>query len=206
MEELFNKPILDQMYEFRKEDFEQYVYDNNNKIKNIQFKISDLSEELMMLIKQTIPNQKEYKKVVKIINEYELQCSNEIEFWSLQYFKLGMLEREKIRNEFFKNKIEIEENDTFLNYESNNFSEWLEEQKRKYTFETKEYKELQKKYNEISEKYPNAIEVFEDLKAIKLNKEEMKALVELREIDIDMGYMEKHICFKLGMKEVINFN
>ena len=29
MEELFNKPILDQMYWFRKEDFEQYIYDKN---------------------------------------------------------------------------------------------------------------------------------------------------------------------------------
>lgn len=33
----------------------------------------------------------------------------------------------------------------------------------------------------------------------------MDALVELREIDIDMGCMEKELCFKLGMKEVINF-
>ena len=97
------------------------------------------------------------------------------------------------------------ENDTFINYELNGFSDWVEEQKRKYTFETKEYKELQKRYNEISEKYPNAIEVFEDLKPIVLNKEEMDALVELREIDIDMGCMEKELCFKLGMKEVINF-
>lgn len=148
MKELFNKPILDQMYEFRKDDFEQFMYQNNDRIK-----------------------------------EGELH----------------------IRNEFFENKLSIKERDTFLNYEANNFSDWLEEQKRKYTFETKEYKELQKSYNEISEKYPNAIEVFEDLEVIELNKEEMKALVELRKIDIDMGYMEKDLCFKLGMKEVINF-
>lgn len=31
MKELFNKPILDQMYEFRKDYFEQYVYENNKK-------------------------------------------------------------------------------------------------------------------------------------------------------------------------------
>ena len=36
MKELFYKPILDQMYEFRKEDFEQTVYDNNSKIKEIE--------------------------------------------------------------------------------------------------------------------------------------------------------------------------
>ena len=27
-----------------------------------------------------------------------------------------------------------------FNYQANEFSEWIEEQKRKYTFETKEYK------------------------------------------------------------------
>lgn len=205
MEELFNKSILDQMYEFRKENFEQYVYDNNKEIKDIQFEISDLNEEFITFLENVIPNEQMFKDAVKKLQKYELKCSKEIELWSLEYFKLGMLEREKIRNEFFENQIRVKENETFINYESNNFSEWLELQKRKHTFGTKEYKELQKKYNEISKRYPNTIEVFEDLKPLKLNDEEMKALVELRKIDIDMGYMEKDLCFKLGMKEVISF-
>ncbi|MGN1270249.1 MAG: DUF6664 family protein [Clostridia bacterium] len=205
MEELFNKPILDQMYEFRKEDFEQAVYDNNPELKEIETTLYDVAEDFNVFLKKVIPNQEDYDKAIKMFTDYDLLYSNEIVFWSKTYFKLGMIDKDKIRNEFFANKMEIKDNDTFLNYEANNFSDWLEEQKRKYTFETKEYKELQKKYNEISEKYPNAIEVFEDLKPINLNKEEMKALVKLRKIDIDMGYMEKDLCFKLGMKEVLNF-
>lgn len=128
-----------------------------------------------------------------------------MEFWNRTYFKLGMTDREKIRNEFFTNKIEKEENNTYLDNKNNDISDWVEEQKRKYTFGTKEYKGLQRKYNKIGEKYPNALEVFEDLEPIVLNKGEMKALVELRKIDIAMGHMEKKLCFKLGMKEVINF-
>lgn len=205
MEELFNKPILDQMYEFRKEDFEQAVYDNNPELKEIETTLYDVAEDFNVFLKKVIPNQENYNKAIKMFTDYDLLYSNEIVFWSKTYFKLGMLDKDKIRNEFFANQMEIKDNDTFLNYEANNFSDWLEEQKRKYTFETKEYKELQEKYNEISEKYPNAIEVFEDLKPINLNKEEMKALVKLRKIDIDMGYMEKDLCFKLGMKEVLNF-
>ena len=205
MEELFNKPILDQMYEFRKEDFEQAVYDNNPELKEIETTLYDVAEDFNVFLKKVIPNQEDYDKAIRMFTDYDLLYSNEIVFWSKTYFKLGMIDKDKIRNEFFANKMEIKDNDTFLNYEANNFSDWLEEQKRKYTFETKEYKELQKKYNEISEKYPNAIEVFEDLKPINLNKEEMKALVKLRKIDIDMGYMEKDLCFKLGMKEVLNF-
>lgn len=205
MEELFNKPILEQMYKFRKEEFEQNIYENNKEIREIEFKASDAAENFMNYIEKCIPKKEDFKKAEKMFWNYELACDEEIDFWSLIYFKLGMIEREKIRNEFYKKELETKENDLFINYEGNNFSEWLEEQKEKYTFVTKEYKELSKRYKEISEKFPNATEVFEDLKPISLNDEEMKALIELRKIDIDMGYMEKDICFKLGMKEVINF-
>lgn len=204
MEELFNKPILDQMYEFRKEDFEQSIYDNNAEIKEIENKVYDVSEEFNNFLKKVIPDSKDYHVALEMYRNYELTYSDEIEFWNRTYFKLGMTDREKIRNEFFNNKLEKKE-DTYLNNEANDISEWVEEQKRKYTFGTKEYIELQKKYNQISKKYPNAIKVFEDLEPIILNKEEMKALVELRKIDISMGHMEKKLCFKLGMKEVINF-
>lgn len=44
MEELFNKPILDQMYWFRKEDFEQYIYDKNKEIQEIEGKVCDNAE------------------------------------------------------------------------------------------------------------------------------------------------------------------
>ncbi len=205
MNELFNKPVLDQMYIFRKEEFEQNIYENNEEIREIEYKVSDTAEKFMNYIEKFIPKREDFKKAEKMFWNYELACDAELDFWSLLYFKLGMIEREKIRNEFFRYELEEKENDLFINFESNNFSEWLEEQNKKYTFITDEYKELLKRYKEISEKYPNVTEVFENLKPIVLNDEEMKALVELRKIDINMGYMEKDLCFKLGMKEVINF-
>lgn len=205
MEELFNKPILDQMYDFRKDDFEQTIYDSNAEIKEIEDKVCELSEDFRKFLKKVITNSKDCETALKMFSNYNLEYSNEMEFWNRTYFKLGMTDREKIRNEFFANKLENESNDTYFNNENNDISYWIEEQKRKYTFETEEYKELQRKYNEISEKYPNVISVFEDLETIILNKGEMKALVDLRRIDIAMGHMEKKLCFKLGMKEVINF-
>jgi len=42
MDELFNKPILDQMYELRKEEFEQTMYNKSSKIKEIESKIGKL--------------------------------------------------------------------------------------------------------------------------------------------------------------------
>lgn len=205
MEKLFNEPILDQMYEFRKETFEQFAYSNNKKIKDGELHICELSENFIGYLERIISDKEQLAKAKKMFSNYELDYEKQIDLWNCTYFKLGMRDREKIRNEFFENKLKTKECDTFLNNKKDEFSEWLEEQKNKYTFETKEYKELQRKYNEISENYPNSIEVFEDLKPINLNIEEIKALIELRKIDIEMGNMEKDLCFKLGMKEIINF-
>ena len=41
MEKIFDKPILEQMYLFRKEDFEQTTYDNNKEIQEIIEMIED---------------------------------------------------------------------------------------------------------------------------------------------------------------------
>lgn len=205
MEKLFNEPILDQMYEFRKEAFEQFAYSNNKKIKDGELHICELSENFVSYLERVISDKEQLAKAKKMFSNYELDYEKQIDLWNCTYFKLGMRDREKIRNEFFENKLKTKECDTFLNNKKDEFSEWLENQKNKYTFETKEYKELQRKYNEISENYPNTIEVFEDLKPINLNIEEIKALIELRKIDIEMGNMEKDLCFKLGMKEIINF-
>lgn len=205
MEELLNKPILNQMYAYRKEDFERCVYDSEKEIRDIESNVCDLEQELINFLEKVIQNKKDYDTAIEIFQKYDNTYSKQIEFWGCAYFKLGMIDREKIRNEFFENKMQLKETDTLLNSYNDDLSEYIEEQKRKYTFETKEYKELRKKYSEIAEKYPNVVEVFEDMKPIELNKDEMEALCKLRDIDIEMGSMEKKLCFKLGMKEVINF-
>ena len=65
MKQIFNKSILEQLYAFRKEDFEQTVYDNNSKIKEIEFKVCELSENFINFLKDIIPIQNDYKKAVK---------------------------------------------------------------------------------------------------------------------------------------------
>lgn len=65
MEELFNKPILDQMYDFRKDDFEQTIYDTNTEIKEIEDKVCDLSEDFRNFLKKVITNPKDYEIALK---------------------------------------------------------------------------------------------------------------------------------------------
>ncbi len=52
MENIFNEPILDQMYEFRMEDFEQAVYKKNDEIKKIEGNICDLGDKISELMKK----------------------------------------------------------------------------------------------------------------------------------------------------------
>jgi len=207
MKNLFEEPVLDQMYEFRKDEFEQAVYEDNKEIKDIELNILENAEKFTEYLKEIIPVLENAEKAVEMFENYQLEYVDSIEFWCKTYFKLGMIEREEIKKEFLKHRLENnnKETDTFLNFPLNCLSEYIETQKRKYTLETPEYKKLMKRYREISEKYPKVISVFEDLEPIVLTKEEMKALVELREIDLTIGSLEKDLCFKLGMKEVINF-
>ena len=205
MKQIFNKSILEQLYTFRKEDFEQDVYNNNREVKELELKMTELSENFVSYLKKVISNEDDLNKVLKLFRNYESESSKETDFWGLIYFKMGVNDGIKMSNEFLSSKKNKKEDSTFLNYENNNFSEWLEEQKRKYSFETPLCKELQNKYRKISEKYPNVIEVSEDFKPMALNKEEIEALIELRMIDSEMSDMEKDLYFKLGVKEVLNF-
>ena len=80
MEELFNKPILDQMYWFRKEDFEQYIYDKNKEIQEIEGKICDNAEELLQFFNGLIQDEKLQEKFKKLLQNYELSFSDEVDF------------------------------------------------------------------------------------------------------------------------------
>ena len=205
MKELLNKSILNQMYKYRKEDFEKSVYESEQEIKDIEADLRNLGEKLIKFLEKAIHNKKECKEAIDIFKNYDMEYCKQIDFWSCAYFKLGMIDRKKLRNELLEKSMQLEETDTFLNNYDDDLLEYIEDNKIKYSLGTKEYKELRKKYSKIVDKYPKVAEVFEDMQPVELNKEEIKALCELRDIDIQMGAMEKKICFKLGMKEVINF-
>lgn len=104
MEELFNEPILEQMYEFRKEDFEQFMYQTNDKIKEGELHICELAENFVDYLEKVIPNKEELKKTRKMFDDYELEYEKQLDLWNNTFFKLGATDGNKIRNELFANK------------------------------------------------------------------------------------------------------
>lgn len=205
MKEILNKEVLNHLYESSYEEFEQKIHNTKPKVKKIENEVGQLEEKIVEFLKKVIPNKEDCENAINMFNEYELKYLAETDCWSKEYFKFGFTYRKMLVDLILKKDGLDEDNDTFFNHGLENFSEWVEKQKCKYTFGTEKYKELQNKYKEISEKYPNATKVFENLETVELTKDEIKALVELRDIDIAMGDMEKYLCFKLGMKEVLYF-
>lgn len=70
MKQIFNKSILEQLYTFRKEDFEQDVYNNNREVKELELKMTELSENFVSYLKKVISNEDDLNKVLKLFRNY----------------------------------------------------------------------------------------------------------------------------------------
>ena len=209
MEKLFNRPIFEKLFRFRKEYFEQKVYDNNEEIIEIGNEIVDAQDKMINFVKEILGEDKEKLETFeKLYRNVELTSSKEIYFWSLQYYKLGITEFTKMKQEFSKEKYakyldekEIQEpiNELMEDF-FDDILEELENEKAKKLFKTSKYKEISKKYNEISKKYPKAVLAFEDSKVCPLTKEEVQGLIKLIEQEKETSLDETKLAVLLGIK------
>lgn len=209
MEKLFNRPIFEKLFRFRKEYFEQKVYDNNEEIIEIGNEIVDAQDKMINFVKEILGEDKEKLETFeKLYRNVELTSSKEIYFWSLQYYKLGITEFTKMKQEFSKEKYakyldekEIQEpiNELMEDF-FDDILEELENEKAKKLFKTSKYKEISKKYNEISKKYPKAVLAFENSKVGPLTKEEVQGLIKLIEQEKETSLDETKLAVLLGIK------
>ena len=103
-DKFFEMPILEQMYHFRKEDFEQAIYDNKKIIREIEGKVCDNSEILVEFFNGLIQDKKSQERFKELLQDYILSYSNEIDFWclvlilSFKYIKTALNYRNKKTN------------------------------------------------------------------------------------------------------------
>ena len=169
----FEMPILEQMYHFRKEDFEQAIYDNKKVIREIEGKVCDNSETLVQFFDGLIQNKKSQEIFKELLQDYILSYSNEIDFWCLEYYKLGMNDMHKLKYELNPNNNKtITKCEKFFDYMDGELADYLQ---NKIDYNTPVYKEYKAKNREIYRKYPKVIEVFEDSMPVILIQEEMNA-------------------------------
>lgn len=202
MENIFEMPILEQMYYFRREDIEQTIYEKESEIRNIEDKIFKYNAKLIEVLEEVIPNKKDFEKIKEMIQNYDLKLSEEVDFWSKAYYKLGMNDMFKLKCELKNENPEIKKEKTFLDYVDGELEEYMQE---KLLYKTENYQAYKDKLKVIAEKYPRVLKVHEDSTPIVLNEEEMIQLMELKELDAKVRAEEVKAYFKMGIKEVLNF-
>lgn len=202
MENIFDMPILEQMFYFRKEDINQTIYEKESEIRDIENKVYEYNEKLIAVLKEVIPNKKDFEKVEEMIQNYDLEFSGEVDFWSKAYYKLGMNDMYKLKCELKNENSDIKKGKTFLDYIDGELDEYMQEN---LIYKTKSYQSYKDKLKVIAEKYPRVLKVHEDSTPIVLTEEEMVQLMELKELDARVRAEEVKVYFKMGINEILNF-
>ena len=202
MENIFDMPILEQMFYFRKEDIEQTIFEKESEIRDIEDKVYEYNEKLIAVLKEVIPNKEDFEKVEKMIQDYDLEFSGEVDFWSKAYYKLGMNDMYKLKCELKNENSDIKKGKTFLDYIDGELDEYMQE---KLLYKTENYQAYKDKLKVIAEKYPRVLKVHEDSTPIVLTEEEMIQLMELKELDAKVRAEEVKVYFKMGINEILNF-
>ena len=202
MENIFDMPILEQMFYFRKEDIDQTIYEKESEIRDIEDKVYEYNEKLIAVLKEVIPNKKDFEKVEEMIQNYDLEFSGEVDFWSKAYYKLGMNDMYKLKCELKNENSDIKKGKTFLDYIDGELDEYMQES---LIYKTKNYQAYKDKLKVIAEKYPRVLKVHEDSTPIVLTEEEMIQLIELKELDARVRAEEVKVYFKMGINEILNF-
>lgn len=102
MEEIFNSPLIEELYEARSEEFEDRVVkilaEEEREIIDKKGRIESKLEIKMMGILKLIPEENK-EKMRKLFDSFERIHHRESEVWRKTYYKFGVLDGYKLKNE-----------------------------------------------------------------------------------------------------------
>ena len=198
MEKIFKMPILEQLFESIRENFEMEVGKENKE----EEKCTKIQEEILNKIKTVNNDEKFIGEIIELFIEFELEFSKNMYDLNKNYFKLGVVEGVKLNNEI--NQIKNDQNKVdsiFLDKYDDDFLEYLEENKMKNLSKQEKFKKLAEKEKKLKNKYPNISKFLGNKENIKLSVEEQKAILEILNLYEEKDVLEQKECFKLGFKE-----
>ena len=200
MEELFENKILDDLYEIR----EGFITSYKKKYGELEEtkKAEQAEDELVNFMKKFIKDENTMKELFEKINKFEGYALDEMCFWHKPYYKLGFIDGMRLKKEIRGGKIiENTSNDSIILQNINEISDYFEEQKYRNLKKNKEYDKIRHKIEEIKNKYPRVREFFEDDKIEQLTKKEMKAILDITELQNDRAMYEADEMLKIGLRE-----
>ena len=200
MEDLYENKILDDLYEIR----EGFITSYKKKYGELEEtkKAEQAEDELVNFMKKFIKDENTMKELFEKINKFEGYALDEMCFWHKPYYKLGFIDGMKLKKEIREGKvIENTLNDSIILQNINEISDYFEEQKYRNLKKNKEYDKIRHKIEEIKNKYPRVREFFEDDKIEQLTKKEMKAILDITELQNDRAMYEADEMLKIGLRE-----
>ena len=99
MVEFFDKPIIEQMFTSRREDYEQSFFDNDKEVKDIDKNIVAKENDIDNFFKLFVKDEEKIKELNMLIIKCEIAMSDERDYWSLKYYKQGMIDMYKLLKE-----------------------------------------------------------------------------------------------------------
>lgn len=99
MDEFFDKPIIEQMFTSRREDYEQSFFDNDKEVKDIDKNIVAKENDIDNFFKLFVKDEEKIKELNMLIIKCEIAMSDERDYWSLKYYKQGMIDMYKLLKE-----------------------------------------------------------------------------------------------------------
>lgn len=196
-DELFNKTIFEELFDNQKNDFESYVTKKTQSKE--YYEDARILEEIKGIIGKSNLDNDIKQKISKKFEEYERAELAEYEFWVRKYFKLGIINGIRLKDELNKS------DDTFFSNNSDGFTEYIEDIRYNKIFRNEEYQKIKDEIGKYKEKYPRLITFFEDNTYIEnITEEEQKAIFEVMSLIEQMFMLEEKEMFKMGMKEMRN--
>ena len=208
MKNFFKRNILDEMYELKGDEFADKILKEMSKQKKELGSLA-IEEKLTEKIKEIVTDEEKQKEILDLLNKYELSTGDDDDFWNKMYYKLGAYDcarmSEVVKTEVKEEKKEIETKTVFFDEYSDDFYDYLNTNRVRMLKENAEYKELEVKRDKVKADNPNIRAIFEDKEAVQLTEDEVKAVLDMLEIEGDINTIETIENFKLGAREMLLF-
>ena len=208
MKNFFKRNILDEMYELKGDEFADKILKEMSKQKKELGSLA-IEEKLTEKIKEIVTDEEKQKEILDLLNKYELSTGDDDDFWNKMYYKLGAYDcarmSEVVKTEEKEEKKEIETKTVFFDEYSDDFYDYLNTNRVRMLKENAEYKELEVKREKVKADNPNIRAIFEDKEAVQLTEDEVKAVLDMLEIEGDINTIETIENFKLGAREMLLF-
>ena len=208
MKKFLERNILDELYELKGDEFADNILKEMSKQEK-ELESLAIEEKLTEKIKEVVTDEKKQNEILNLLNKFELATGDDDDFWNKMYYKLGAYDcirmSEVVKTEVKEEKKEIETKTVFFDEYSDDFYDYLNTNRVRMLKENAEYKELEVKREKVKADNPNIRAIFEDKEAVQLTEDEVKAVLDMLEIEGDINTIETIENFKLGAREMLLF-